>query len=408
MLSDKILDEVRYTNYWRRPLTEWGIETWDDFFFEEIQKSTRKSHQALENPSFEGILEVVASLKRNQRIPGSSTLTDAQEPNLQDIIFSSNPNNELFVTEESALYIRQAYKDLYRIVTDPDPDPRFLITGTSGIGNLLYCFENSNLIVGKIEDILNRLYLSETWYLVDSVAPALVKARTVVAVSPNSFKDQFQEFSKRVVNKYCMPPWTMEELLTCRQHVFSQVPENLMLDLADKAGGEPRYKSMERIEEAILEIKNFNDLILCFTEMPALLKSVTELFTDGRILLTKITTLNGLRNPLDLINARGIMFELYVIHLENNRRERINIQIQEKNIKYVRTAQNISNYNDDDVVIRPTVKNFGAVDLFVMPDYVFQITVSKKHPIKQKELVKIQRVIKSFERDFWNAIAIQK
>ncbi len=49
MLSDKILDEVRYTNYWRRPLTEWGIETWDDFFFEEIQKSTRKSHQALES-----------------------------------------------------------------------------------------------------------------------------------------------------------------------------------------------------------------------------------------------------------------------------------------------------------------------------------------------------------------------
>ncbi|CAG8729925.1 13189_t:CDS:2, partial [Funneliformis caledonium] len=49
MLSDKILDEVRYANYWRRPLTEWGIETWDKFFFEEIQKSTKKSHQAFES-----------------------------------------------------------------------------------------------------------------------------------------------------------------------------------------------------------------------------------------------------------------------------------------------------------------------------------------------------------------------
>ncbi|CAI2194165.1 2127_t:CDS:2 [Funneliformis geosporum] len=180
------------------------------------QRSTKR--QKIGDPSFEGILEVVASLKRNQRIPGSSTLTDAQELNLQDIIFSSNPNNELFVIE-----------DLYRIVTDPNPDPRFLITGTSGVG-------------------------------------------------------------------YFEPPLPSQNM----------VP---------------------------------------------------------------------------------------------SRRERINIQIQEKNIKYVRTAQNLSNYNDDDVVIRPTVKNFGAVDLFVMPDYVFQITVSKKHPIKQKELVKIIPNMLAYRRD---------
>src|SRR3989337_2561913 len=89
----------------------------------------------------------------------------------------------------------------------------------------------------------------------------------------------------------------------------------------------------------------------------------------------------------------------FLVHYQNNRRERINIQIQEKNIKYVRTAQNLSNYNDDDVVIRPTVKNFGAVDLFVMPDYVFQITVFKKHPIKQKELVKIIPNMLAYKRD---------
>ncbi|CAI2196828.1 2043_t:CDS:1, partial [Funneliformis geosporum] len=50
---------------------------------------------------------------------------------------------------------------------------------------------NTNTIIGNI---LNHLYLPKIWYLVNSVAPALVKARTVVAVSPNSFKDQFQEF----------------------------------------------------------------------------------------------------------------------------------------------------------------------------------------------------------------------
>jgi len=68
---------------------------------------------------------------------------------------------------------------------------------------------------------------------------------------------------------------------------------------------------------------------------------------------------------------------------------RLKIQIQEKDIQYVRTAEDLSNYDSDHIAIRPKVKNFDAADLFLMPNYVFQITVSKKHPIKQKELVKI-------------------
>jgi hypothetical protein len=45
------------------------------------------------------------------------------------------------------------------------------------------------------------------------------------------------------------------------------------------------------------------------------------------------------------------------------------------------------------------VKNFGVADLFIMPNYVFQITVSKKHPIKQKELVKIIPNMLAYRRD---------
>jgi len=45
------------------------------------------------------------------------------------------------VIEQSALYVCEAYKDLYKFVTDPDPDRRFLITGILDVGKscfLLY------------------------------------------------------------------------------------------------------------------------------------------------------------------------------------------------------------------------------------------------------------------------------
>jgi len=45
------------------------------------------------------------------------------------------------------------------------------------------------------------------------------------------------------------------------------------------------------------------------------------------------------------------------------------------------------------------VKNFSAADLFITPNYVFQITVSKKHPIKQRELVKIISNMLAYRKD---------
>ncbi|PKY52515.1 hypothetical protein RhiirA4_470194 [Rhizophagus irregularis] len=287
-------------------------------FKSEPERSTKKKG----DPSFGDILEVVTSLKRNATSnPGSST--DAQESDLQDIIRGKNGN--LAVIGESALYVRRAYKDLYLLVTDPDPDSKFIITGTSGVGKTCfllylliqllcnddnvtiifqprdgktcYCFKGSNLETGKIDDFSDDLYSPKTWYLVDSKQPSIDpkssnSARTVVAASPNSLNNsKFQDFAKDVVNRYYMPPWTIEELKACQKHIFKQVPEDMMLEMFDRAGGVPRYvlrlparvikkhkninnsevwdkiinKSMEQIEDAILEVKSFDDLILCFT-----------------------------------------------------------------------------------------------------------------------------------------------
>lgn len=45
------------------------------------------------------------------------------------------------------------------------------------------------------------------------------------------------------------------------------------------------------------------------------------------------------------------------------------------------------------------MKNFGAVDLILMQDKIFQITVSNKHPIKQNEIVKVIKNMPAFKRE---------
>ena len=141
----------------------------------------------------------------------------------------------LAVIKEHVLYVRESYRDLYHIVTNKNCDPRFLISGTSGVGkscfliyllirllcnetdatvifqpvggSLLYCFKDSNLFVGDFEEFSEHLYNSKTWYLVDGSVPEDVVARTVVSASSKSIKDRrFQEFIKNLVNKFCMPP----------------------------------------------------------------------------------------------------------------------------------------------------------------------------------------------------------
>jgi hypothetical protein len=60
------------------------------------------------------------------------------------------------------------------------------------------------------------------------------------------------------------------------------------------------------------------------------------------------------------------------------------IKMQIKEVGYVRTAEHLSHYDSDNMTVRPRVKNFGAVDLFIMPNYMFQFTVSQNHPSNKK------------------------
>jgi hypothetical protein len=288
--------------------------------------------------SFTNILEVIIEL-RNQlpaylqddidREQGEQDV-DQEELLISRSIIAHSEKKKLAVVKKQALYIRKAYEDLYHIVTKENVDPRFLISGTSGVGkscfliyllirllcnkqnatvifkskksNLLYCFENTKLRTGSFEEFSEQLYNSKTWYLVDGTAPEDdVEAIQVVSASSKSIKSkELTDFVKELDNIFCMPPWSIEELEICRNEVYPMVPKDLMLDLIDVAGGVPRYvlwmpatiicneypqvlennndppvlnnrdsimeRSLKRVKDAIKEINSTTMLVQCFSE----------------------------------------------------------------------------------------------------------------------------------------------
>ncbi|PKK58328.1 hypothetical protein RhiirC2_763480 [Rhizophagus irregularis] len=428
------------------------------------------------DPSFNDLLEMVAHLKR-------------ESTHWEELDFIEHPTRkDLPIVQQPKLYIREDYKALYQIVNKKGLDPKFLINGTSGIGKscfllyllirilcssddvtvifqttqseLFYRFKDSKLGVGSFEDISYCLYDPNTWYLADAIPPRpKLKAKTVLAVSPVSYQQDknFDEFSKVVVNKYCMAPWIINELEVCREHIFPDVPKDLMLKLHDKVGGVPRYvlemprtlikqnaseevimqRSLSRIDNSILNIANFNQLLECFTNRANYVKissCIIHRWPDPSYdydnhslhwasnyiyeeIIVKLEQyrwdklLQRIRNPFDPSNARGILFETYVLNLfkQNNnfeikclqetKNEERDLQILGfEKYTYIRTAEDLSKYNEDNIAIRPTVKNFGAVDLIMMQDKIFQITVSNKHPIKQNEIVKVIQNMPAFKK----------
>ncbi|CAI2180472.1 4112_t:CDS:2 [Funneliformis geosporum] len=460
---------------------------------------------------FSNICDLVKHLRNSKKeviasTSGSTSIEDA----IEEIIIKEeevNPCNiikhpqekPLAVIKKPAIYVRESYEELYHLMIDQaskSSDHKFLVTGTSGIGKScfliyfliqllcesenptiifqpvqsedFYCFEDLYLSFGRYDDFSAHFQSSETWYLADGIlSPKLVPAKTVVALSPKGVvKDEFQEFGKDLVQTFYMSPWSLEELSFCRKYVFSDVPEDIMLALYDKAGGVPRYvfrrveislkynldpktpegkemiikKAFERVEFALLQVKNFDDLIACFTENAYFIQYSSRLvhrwpdpsYNDyhlqwaSRYIYDEIerrlekqswsSLLERIQMMRNYPSARGIMFEMYVIHLFRSSNDQYAMRELRESPKTtdipqhrkfsmgksptvgnIRTAKELSSKSDD-IIILPETSNFGAVDLFYTPDMMFQVTVSNNHPIKQVELVNIVENMPAYGR----------
>jgi hypothetical protein len=447
------------------------------------------------------IKEKIVPTSTSTNVTSTSTPTNIKKETKEESIIRHPQDKPLAVIGKSAIYVRESYEDLYYLITNrasKGSDHKFLVTGTSGIGKscfliyflvrllceykdvtiifqpiqseVFYCFEDLNLSSGSYDDFSIKLQSSETWYLADGIiSPKLVPAKTMIALSPKgAVRDEFQEFDKDVVQRFNMSPWTLEELSFCRKHVFPDVPEDIMQALYFKAGGVPRYvfrrveislqygldpktpegketiidQAFERVEQALLQVKDFNDLILCFTENAYFIQYSSRLvhrWADpsynryhlqwaSRYIYDEIekklekqswsSLLEKIQTMKNYPSARGIMFEMYVIHLFRSSNDQFVMRELLENpettgiipqhrkfsmskspkVGNIRTAMDLSSKGDE-IIILPETTNFGAVDLFYTPDMMFQVTVSNNHPIKQVELVNIVENMPDYKKN---------
>ena len=67
--------------------------------------------------------------------------------------------------------------------------------------------------------------------------------------------------------------------------------------------------------------------------------------------------------------------------------------------KYIQYANQLTGYNEEGIIIKPTIRNFSAVDLILTPNCIFQITVSPKHPVKQSGLINIVQNMLAYRKN---------
>ncbi|CAB4384342.1 unnamed protein product [Rhizophagus irregularis] len=471
---------------------------------------TRDSKKEKLDEEFSNICELVQHLRTSK--DKAITAIDIDDDDIKVVSSGSkntpsniirHPEDKLLaVIEKPAMYVRESYEDLrYRLIELASRGPKntkhkFLVTGTSGVGKscfliyflilhlceqdvpiifqshknkeVFYCFENLNLSSGSYKDFSTHWNSSETWYLADGIiSPELVSAKTVIALSPKGVaKDKFQEIDKDIVKKFNMSPWTLGELSFCREHVFPEVPQDIMQELYYKAGGVPRYvfrrveislhygsdpkidverqmiiyEAFERVQQALLLVEDFSGLLNCFTENAYFIQYSSHLvhrWADSSYIgfhlqwasryiqdeIEKNLDKQSWKSLLERIQtmkeypaARGLMFELYVIHLFRSCNEQFQMRelledpkptstpghkkfsLNKPVTANIRTAAELASKNDNNIIL-PDTTNFGAADLFYTPDTIFQVTVSNNHPIKQAELVRIVENMPAYRKN---------
>ncbi|KAH7053616.1 hypothetical protein BKA57DRAFT_257103 [Linnemannia elongata] len=335
-----------------------------------------------------------------------------------------------------------------RLLAESDDDNPPMIVFHTKRSEKCYIFGGRSTVrSGSIKDFEPFLSLPDTWYLVDSSPdPVLDRAKTIISASPKTLfseAHQYQDVDKGVAWRYYMDPWNLEELTLCRTNVtsFQVVPLETMEDLYAKIGGVPRYvlerpmkelnlhpddldsaKTMacERLGQALDRVKDPVMLMQFFSQGKDTLDISSRLIhrwpsDDHRTfrlewasayvaekvatLLTQDACTQMLKRLIADPNgsSSGIMFEAYVLRvfregghtfeikdLETGQSARLDIPRRPQTEHFSR----ISSVAAGTLCI-PRIRNYTCVDLLLAPRDLFQITISKSHPIKGPPLSKL-------------------
>ncbi|KAG0079876.1 hypothetical protein BGZ90_001411, partial [Linnemannia elongata] len=262
--------------------------------------------------------------------------------------------------------------------------------------------------------------------------PVLGRAKTVISASPKTLfseAHQYQDVYKRVAWRYYMAPWSLEELKKCRISVvgFEVVPLEAVEELYSKIGGVPRYvlerpmqhlslrpndlerakvMACERLEQALDRVKDPVMLMQYFSQGRDTLDFSSRLIhrwpmdDHDTFRLEWASTYVAEKKKLVMDpngSASGIMFEAYVLRtfregghifelkdLETGQSARLEIP-RNPEVTHFNAITPVT----ASTLCIPKICNYACVDLLLAPRDLFQVTVSKSHPIKGLPLSKL-------------------
>lgn len=260
-------------------------------------------------------------------------------------------------------------------------------------------------------------------YIVDGAGAVRRSAKTIVIASPK--KSNIHEFAKlEKCTKRFMPIWSIEEMEGLRQLSFANITQSTMEELFNKWGGVPRFVLQlwddNPTQESLLPAVNSADVrhlltvigkdMAADTDTSHMVAHVVtsepydhfEVKFANQYITNQIYTRWQTENEADLLffissklrpetaGLRGQLFEIHAHNLlqrggEFNIRElsgnSLSILDLPKNMEVVRmpfarvTREQVGKY------VIPKARNAPAVDAWIPPSIMFQMTVSSTHPV---------------------------
>ncbi|KAH7050407.1 hypothetical protein BKA57DRAFT_527951 [Linnemannia elongata] len=334
-----------------------------------------------------------------------------------------------------------------RLLAESDNDnPPIIIFHTKRSAECYVFGGRSTVRSGNIEAFEPFLSLPDTWYFVDSTPdPILGRAKTVISASTDTlFSEarQFKDVEREVAWRYYMAPWHLEELQKCWASVtsFKVVPYEAVEELYSKIGGVPRYvlqwpmkvlklspngldiakvTACERLEQTLETVVDPATLMQYFSQVKKSLDLSSRLIhrwptKDHRTfrlewastyVAEKVAALlsqDARKEVLETLilepdgSASGIMFEVYVLRAFREGGHTFEIRdLLTGDLASLDIPRNPEVIHFDKItpvpagtLCMPKICNYPCVDLLLAPRDLFQITVSKSHPVKGPPLSK--------------------
>ncbi|CAG8840757.1 22424_t:CDS:2, partial [Gigaspora margarita] len=296
-------------------------------------------------------------------------------------------------------------------------------------------FDNQHTFRSKdIYDLVEYLENPEVWYIVDGQPPFRFSAKTILLCSPQ--KQHYKEFDKMVGTTIrFMPVWSWNEINECRIGMFNHLEEVKVEDLYSRWGGIPRFvlekaqdsSQQKHIEDAISksdgrllnfvgEIDHADDishrLIHIHTNLPGegeeapyiqkyilfasewvAEKVMEKLERNYNQQLRNFVSASSSENEYSTL--RGVIFEQIAHRILQKGRSFIIRSLESDFTNAIEIPERIKllfndiNKIEEGKYCQPIQKNFSSIDAIVAPHTLFQMTVSKNHPINVSGMKKL-------------------